>query len=64
MEPEGGLEGTLAGTQSGVLLVDTKTGIPVSSDLTLNIKGNVKRQNMDMQMEMVAQMKTTIKEAN
>ena len=61
MEPSGGAEGTLNGGQAGEILVDVKTGIPVSSDLTLNIKGNVKMHQMDMQMEMAAKIKTTIK---
>jgi hypothetical protein len=64
LNPGGGLEGTLTGTQSGILLVDAKTGIPVSSDLTLNIKGPVKQQQVEIQMEMAAKMKTTVKEIN
>ncbi len=67
LEPGGGLEGRLAGTQSGILLVDVKTGIPTLSDLALNVKGSVKSARMgnaEMLMEMIAKMKTTIKEAN
>lgn len=59
-EPAGGLEGKLKGTQTGILQVEVKTGIPVSSDLTLNVKGSVKQQNMEIFMSMVAKMKTTI----
>jgi len=62
LEPDGGLTGTLTGTQSGTVLVDTKTGIPVSSDLTLDIKGTLKTQQGEMQMTMVAKMKTATKE--
>ena len=54
-------EGILKGTQTGELIVDIKTGIPVSSDLTLNIKGAIKQQQMELQMEMIAKIKTTIK---
>jgi len=61
-EPAGGVEGTLSGSQAGEIIVNTKTGIPVSSDLTLNINGNVKQNNMNMVMEMIAKMKTIINE--
>ena len=59
-EPAGGLEGKLKGTQTGILQVDVKTGIPVSSDLMLNIKGDVKQQNMELFMSMMTKIKTTI----
>ena len=62
--PDGGFEGTLSGTQTGVLLVDTKTGIPTTSDLKLTLKGTVMQQNMQLQMELTADIKTTIKETN
>lgn len=63
LDPGGGLEGVLTGTQNGSILVDIKTGIPVSSDLKLTINGDVEQQNMKMQMSITANTKTLIKEA-
>ena len=54
-------EGILKGKQTGELIVDIKTGIPLSSDLNFDIKGTIKQQEMEIQMEMVAKIKTTMK---
>ena len=62
MKPGAGMEGLLTGTQTGVMSVDTKTGIPVSSDLTQIVKGTLKTQGIDILMDMTTKSKLTIKE--
>jgi len=62
MDPGATMEGKLDGTQNGTILVDVKTGLPVTNDITMNIKGNVKTQGMDIEMDLSAQTKTTTKE--
>ena len=54
-------EGKLPGTQTGTMIVDTTTGMPVTSDVSLNIKGSIKVQGMEIQMELVQKKKTTTK---
>jgi len=54
-------EGKLPGTQTGTMIVDTTTGMPVTSDVSLNIKGSIKVQGMEIQMELVQKTKTTTK---
>ena len=62
MNSSAGMEGKLTGTQTGTIIVDTKTGLPVKGDMSQNIKGAVSAQGMDVQMEMVNKMKSSIKE--
>jgi len=62
INPVAGMEGKLAGTQTGTINIDTKTGLPVKSDMTQNIKGSVSTQGMEVQMEMVTKTKSSIKE--
>ena len=57
-----GMEGKLAGTQTGTLIVDTKTGLPVTGDMSQNIKGVISTQGMEVQMEIANKVKTSIKE--
>jgi hypothetical protein len=52
MQPGAGMEGSLSGTQIGTMLVDVKTGMPVSSELAQNIKGSIKTQGIDVSMDM------------
>jgi hypothetical protein len=62
MKPGAGMEGKLGGTQSGVLLVDVKTGMPVSSDMTQNLKGNMKMQGVNLDMDLTTRIKMAVKE--
>ena len=62
MEMGEGMEGKLVSTQSGTMLVDIKTGISVSGEVTQNIKGTIKAQGFDIQMDMNNKTKTFIKE--
>ena len=55
------MEGKFTGTQTGTMIVDTTTGMPVTSDISLNLKGSIKAQGMDMQMEMNSKTKTSTK---
>jgi hypothetical protein len=57
-----GMEGKLAGTQTGTIIVDSKTGLPVTGDMSQNIKGAISTQGMEVQMEMVNKAKSSIKE--
>ena len=56
------IEGTLAGTQTGTILIDTKAGLPVTSDISQNMNGVIKMQGMEIQMETNTKMKSTTKE--
>jgi predicted RNase H-related nuclease YkuK (DUF458 family) len=62
MNPGMGMEGKLAGTQTGTITIDTETGLPLTSDMLQNITGVVKAQGMDVQMEMTSKIKGSIKE--
>jgi len=55
-------EGKFTGTQTGTMSVDITTGLPVTSDISQNMKGEIKAQGMNIQMEMITQTKTSIKE--
>jgi len=57
-----GMEGKVAGTQTGTMTVDTKTGLPLTNETSQNMKGAFKVQGMDMQMELTSKSKTSIKE--
>ena len=62
-ESKSGADYKLTGTQSGNVTVNTKTGIPISSDLTVNVKGRILiMQRIEGQMNIVERMKSTIKE--
>jgi hypothetical protein len=52
MQPGAGMEGNFSGTQTGTMLVNVKTGMPVSSELSQNIKGSLKTQGIDISMDM------------
>jgi len=62
MNPGAGMEGKITGTQTGTMTVDTRTGLPITNDVSQNMKGTVSAQGMDIQMETIATTKTTIKE--
>ena len=62
MTPGAGMEGKLAGTQTGTMTIDTGTGLPVTSDATQNIKGVFTVQGMEVQTEIVTKLKTSFKE--
>jgi len=57
-----GMEGKVTGTQAGAMTVDAKTGLPLSGEVSQNMKGALKVQGMDVQMEMTTKTKTSIKE--
>jgi len=57
-------EGKFTGTQTGKMIVDTTTGLPVTSDISQNMKGTIKAQGMDIQMDMTSQTKISVKEIN
>ena len=62
------MDGLLTGAQTGSMLVDTKTGMPISCDVSQNIKGPVKvqgpdnAQKIEMVMDMTSKTKTSIKD--
>jgi len=62
MNPGEGMEGKISGTQIGTMIVDTKTGLSLTSEVSQNMKGELKVQGMDIQMEMITNTKTSIKE--
>jgi hypothetical protein len=62
MNPGAGMDGKLTGTQTGTINMNTQTGLPETGNMTQNMKGSVSTQGMDMQMEMVTQIKSSIKE--
>jgi hypothetical protein len=62
MNPGTAMEGKISGTQTGTMTVDVKTGMPVASNLSQNMKGSIKVQGMEVQMELTAKTKTTVKE--
>ncbi len=55
-----GMGGKLAGTQTGVIQIDVKTGMPVSSDAIQAIKGTVSTNGMDISMSIDSKIKTTV----
>ena len=61
MDMEGG---KLAGKQTGTTIIDIATGMPVTSDIYQDIKGSIKAQGMDIQMEITSKTKTSAKALN
>ena len=61
MDMEGG---KLSGKQTGTMIVDTVTGMPATTELSQNMKGSIKAQGMDIQMEMTSKTKTSAKVIN
>ena len=57
-----GIESQVTGTQTGTMTVDVKTGLPVTTDVSQNMKGAISVQGMEIQMETFAKTKTSIKE--
>ena len=51
------LETKISGTQSGKIIVDSKTGMPVESDIVQDIKGTIATQGMDISMYMKSETK-------
>ena len=62
ISPGAGMEGKITGTQTGTTSVDTKSGLTVTGDLSQNMKGTIRAQGVDIQMEMIIKTKTSIKE--
>jgi len=55
-------EANLSGTQTGTIIVDLKTGIPVSQDIVINVEGKLSAPDVDMNIKMTTQGKSTTKE--
>ena len=55
-------EGKLTGTQTGIMTIDTTTGMPVTSEISQNMKGSIKAQGMEIQMEIASKIKMSTKE--
>jgi len=56
-----GMEGKIAGTQTGTMTINTRTGIPATGEITQNARGTIVAQEMNVQMEMVSNVKMTIR---
>ena len=56
------MEGKLTGTQTGILIIDTRSGMTVTCDMSQNIKGTLKTQGIDVQMELVTKAKISTTE--
>jgi len=59
---EMGVEAKLAGTQTGTMVIDTRTGMPVKSDALGNVKGSYEVQGINVQVELVNKIKASVKE--
>ena len=57
--PDTGMERKNVVNSIATIVVDAKTGLPISGDYTTNIKGSGRVQGMDMQMEGSEKMRTT-----
>jgi len=57
-----GMDGEITGAGTGTMSVDVKTGLPLMSEINQNMKGTVKAQGMEIQMELITKTKTTIQE--
>ena len=55
-------ESKFTGMQTGTMIVDIATGMFVTSDVSINMKGNIKVQGMDILMDMTSKTKTSVKE--
>jgi len=62
MDPDESMEGRLAGTQTGTQIIDTKTGMLISGNVSQNVKGSLEAQGVSSQMELITKVKTSIKE--
>jgi len=57
-----GMEGTLAGTGTGTMTIDIRTGLPITIDSVQNIAGFLKAQGIDVQVQITTKAKASIKE--
>jgi hypothetical protein len=62
MQPGAGMEGNLSGTQAGTMLINVKTGMSVSTELSRTVKGSLKAQGIDVAMDMNTKMTMSTKE--
>ena len=53
----------LTGTQTGTVVVDVRTGMPLTGDMLQNVKGSFEVQGVNVQMGMVSKLKMSTKEA-
>jgi hypothetical protein len=60
--PMEGMTGKIAGTQTGTMTIDTKTGITLTSVISKNLKGNLSAQGVDMTMELITKTSISTKE--
>jgi len=54
--------GKITGTQTGTMKIDTKTGVPVASDLVQKAKGTISANNMTIEMELESHIVGSTKE--
>jgi len=64
MNPGAGVDGKITGTQTGTFTIDTRTGMPTTSEISQNSKGSIRQGVMDIQMEIVSNTKTSIISVN
>jgi hypothetical protein len=57
-----GMEGTIAGEQTGTMEIDVKTGLPLTGNITQNIKGTLTTQGVEVSMNISSQIKTSTSE--
>lgn len=57
-------ESKMKGAQTGTMIIDTSTGLPLSSDILLDMKGVVKTQGMEIKMEIESKAKMSVKKIN
>jgi len=57
-----GAEAKLSGTQTGTVVLDAKTGITLSSDVSQEVTGNISAQGFDASIELSTTVKVTTKE--
>ncbi len=53
------VEGEMSGEQKGIMKIDIKTGMPITSDITQNIKGKLNVQGNDIVMDLVSNIKVS-----
>jgi len=61
-KPTEGMEGDLTGTQTGTMMVDTKTGLTITSDISQTMKGSIKTQGFDVQLDINGKIKMSTKD--
>ncbi|MCL2161161.1 MAG: DUF6263 family protein [Betaproteobacteria bacterium] len=60
VSPGLGMEGKLAGTQTGTVIIDTSAGVPLTVDVSQKAGGSVVVQGINVQMELIGRIKTSL----